>query len=91
MEGRYAPQGRQFKQLANMHFNQHGGRKGFRSASSWSERAIRQQANNHGSIRPGPAGSGLISPGKPTSIQSGHEGRGLFSHLHQLHESYNEK
>ena len=89
--GKYAPQGEQFKRLVNMHFNQHGGRKGVRSASAWSERSIRQQAKIHGSIRPGPAGSGLISPGKPTALESGHEGRQSFSHLHQLHESYNEK
>lgn len=90
----YASEDKAMKRLANMFFNQHGGRRGTRSASSWSAKALRDQAKSSMSIRPGPIGMGIVSPGKPTLIPSGHEaheGRTPFSHLHQLHETYNEK
>jgi len=80
-----------FKRLANMTFNQHGGRSGTRSASSTANRMIRKEAERMGTVRPGPLGMGMINPAKPTKIMSGHEGQQKFSHLHQMHEKYNEK
>jgi len=77
------------KPLANMYFNQHGGRRGTRSASSWSQKALRDMANDEKTIRPN--AGGLLSPHKPTQLPSGHEGNMAYSHIHQLHENYNEK
>jgi hypothetical protein len=81
------------KRLANMFFNTHGGRRGTRSATNTARKFLRKQASQFGSIRPGPMGMGMINPQKPTQIPSGHAAAEskIFSHLHQLHERYNEK
>lgn len=76
------------KPLANMAFNQHGGRRGTISASSMGEKMLRK--SGHGSVRPGPKGMGMVNPSKPTQIHSGHDG-GEYSHFHMLHEKYNER
>lgn len=80
------------KPLANMFFNQHGGRRGVRSATNVGDKILKRQSALLGGngIRPGPMGMGLISPSKPTQILSG-QGSKQFSHLHQIHEKYNEK
>ena len=79
-----------FKRLANMHFNQHGGRRGVRSATNVGDRMMRKQAQLEGTIRPGPRGMGLVNPDKSHHIPTGHENP-RHSHFHQLHERYNEK
>lgn len=82
-----------YKPLANMFFNQHGGRRGVRSATNVGDKILRKQASQFGGIRPGPMGMGMITPSKPTQIPSGHHAaeQKVFSHLHQIHEKYNEK
>jgi hypothetical protein len=81
------------KPLANMYFNQHSGRRGTRSATSTADKILRKQASEFGGIRPGPRGMGMINPMKPSQIPSGHEAaeKKTFSHLHQIHEKYNER
>lgn len=84
---------KKYKKLANMTFNQHGGRRGTRSATNIADKMLRKQADNTASIRPGPKGMGMRTPHKATKI--GTTGGGMenkkFSHLHQMHEKYNEK
>ena len=82
-----------YKPLANMYFNQHGGRRGTRSATNLANKMLRKQAGEFGSVRPGPKGMGMINPRKPTQIRSGHEAAESesYSHLHQIHEKYNER
>jgi hypothetical protein len=84
-----------YKRLANMNFNQHGGRRGTRSATNVAGKMLRKEATRMGSIRPGPMGMGLRNPaGSNQSSMGGgdkNDGKKQFSHLHQLHEKYNEK
>jgi hypothetical protein len=83
---------KKYKQLANMSFNQHGGRRGTRSASSMADKMLRNQADKTSSIRPGPKGMGMRNPHKPTKLAGEqHLANKKFSHLHQMHEKYNEK
>lgn len=84
-----------YKKLANMRFNQHGGRRGTRSATNVADKMLRKEADKHASIRPGPKGMGMKTPHKPTKLgkpggPGSLEGK-KFSHLHQMHEKYNEK
>jgi hypothetical protein len=76
-----------------MHFNSHGGRSGVRSAAKHADRLIRHQAQQMATIRPGPPGMGLVSPAKPNAIPQlpGSQERQKYSHLHQIHEKYNER
>ena len=88
-----------FKPIANMRFNQHGGRRGVRSAGSLAHKIIKRQnkgatndfvENTGKGIRPGPRGMGIKTPHKPTQIVSSFE-KPAFSHLHMIHEKYNER
>ena len=81
-----------YKSLANMYFNQHSGRRGVRSATNVAEKMLRKKSSDMGTIRGGPAGMGMVNPVKPTQLPSGSSNTTKpFSHLHQIHELYNEK
>ena len=84
------------KPMANILFNNTGGRKGVKSAAGLAGTMLRKHAEQMGTIRPGPRGMGMVPPQKPTQIPSGYGGgvdpdQKTFSHLHHLHEYYNEK
>lgn len=82
-----------FKPLANMHFNQHGGRRGVRSATSVGEKMLKKTEHNHQGHRPGPMGMGHVVPHKPNAMfgENATPPTKQYSHFHQLHEKYNEK
>jgi hypothetical protein len=85
--------GMPMKRLANLTFDDHGGRNGQRSGIRTANKMMKKEASKMQSIRPGPMGMGMITPHKPTKIPTGHhsERDSSFSHFHQIGESYDEK
>lgn len=78
-----------FKKLANMRFNPHGGRRGTRSATSIVAKMLSKEGDKQSSARPGPTGMGVHTPYKGSKMHN--PNATTFTHLHQMHEKYNEK
>lgn len=79
---------------AQLVLHPHSGRSGRSSAAKWSEKHLRKSQKTQQTIRPGPNGSGLISPAKPSVNPSGHHtthpaNPRIFHH--QIAEMYDEK